>query len=67
MSWERLTLGSEWSLGWRGRTGDQVHPPGTWGAHGAVGPSVTGSISQSFKPALLLEKWLSSALAWVPK
>lgn len=41
--------------------------PGNPQSRGAAVPSVMGSVSQSFKPALLLEKWLSPALAWVPK
>lgn len=36
-------------------------------SRGAVGPAVTGSVSQSFKPTLQLEKWLSPDLAWVLK
>lgn len=32
-----------------------------------MGPAVTGSVSQNFKPTLQLEKWFSPDLAWVLK
>lgn len=51
--------------GWGSGTSPR-NPANPW-SRGAAGTSITGSVSQSFKPALLLEKWLSPALACIPK